>query len=265
MPRVDNIHRIADLVSGVVVKPGEQFSVNEHVGPRTTDKGFKAAPTIVYGEMEDTVGGGISQFATTLFNAAFHGGYDIVERTPHSYYFPRYPMGHEATLSFPKPDLIVRNDTRAGLWIHCSYTPTSITVKLFGDNAGRRVRRKVSKVRDVTRPPLEYLADAALDPDEEKVRERGQVGWTVVVSRIIEFADGTSRTEERKVVYQPRVRRVRVHPCKIPEGEKGYTGERCPEQEEAEAQADAHGDGEAATGAPSDVEGHAIDSAEDEG
>jgi len=231
MPRVDNIHRIADLIDGVLVKPGETFSVNEHVGERTVEKGFKAAPTIVYGEMEDTIGGGISQFATTLFNAAFYGGYDIVERKPHSFYIPRYPMGHEATLSYPKPDLVIRNDSKAGLLIRCLYDKTSITVKLYGDNGGLHVRRKVSQVRDVVQPPVEYIPDPALEPDEEKNKERGQVGWTVTVSRIIDFPDGTSRTDERKVTYQPRVRRVRVHPCKVPEGHKGHTGEKCPEPE----------------------------------
>jgi vancomycin resistance protein YoaR len=247
MPRVDNIHRIADLLDGVIVKPGETFSVNAHVGERTLDKGFKAAPTIVHGEMEDTIGGGISQFATTLFNAAFYGGYDILERKPHSFYIPRYPMGHEATLSYPKPDLVIKNDTDAGMLIRCLYTKTSITVKLYGDNGGRRVRRKVSHVRDIVQPPVEFIADATLEPDDEKVKERGQVGWTVTVSRLIDFPDGTTRNDERKVVYQPRVRRVRVHPCKIPAGQKGATGEKCPEP------TDEREDGNEATEAPADV------------
>ncbi|MBM4374111.1 MAG: VanW family protein [Deltaproteobacteria bacterium] len=247
MPRVDNIHRIADLIDGVIVKTGETFSVNAHVGERTVDKGFKAAPTIVHGEMEDTIGGGISQFATTLFNAAFYGGYDILERKPHSFYIPRYPMGHEATLSYPKPDLVIKNDTSAGMLIRCLYTKTSITVKLYGDNGGRRVRRKVSHVRDIVQPPVEFLPDSTLEPDDEKVKERGQVGWTVTVSRLIDFPGGTTRNDERKVVYQPRVRRVRVHPCKIPAGQKGATGEKCPEA------ADAGDDGHEATEAPADV------------
>ncbi|HET9959559.1 MAG TPA: VanW family protein, partial [Polyangiaceae bacterium] len=128
--RVANIHRIADLLDGVIVKPGETFSVNALVGPRTQKNGFVPAPTIEEGEMVETLGGGISQFATTLFNAVFHGGYEIIERQPHSYWFPRYPMGHEATLSYPKPDLIFRNDTQAGVLIDTQYTDKSITVRL---------------------------------------------------------------------------------------------------------------------------------------
>ncbi|MEZ4446843.1 MAG: VanW family protein [Polyangiaceae bacterium] len=233
-PRVKNIHRIADLIDGVLLKPGDRFSINEHVGPRTTAKGFVPAPTIVLGEMEDTIGGGVSQFATTFYNAAFYGGYAILERQPHSYYFRRYPMGTEATLSFPKPDVIIENDTKAGLLIRTFYTPNSITVKFYGDNGGRKVERKKSALFDITDPPVEYIADDTLDPEEEKVKERGKVGWSVNVSRVITYPDGTEKKESRKVTYNPNVRRVRVHSCKIPKGADGYTGRPCPEPEPEE-------------------------------
>jgi len=231
-PRVENIHRIADLLDGTVIEPGQTFSVNAAVGPRTTKNGFVPAPTIEEGEMVDSVGGGISQFATTLFNAVFHGGYDIIERTPHSYYFARYPMGHEATLSYPKPDLVFRNDTAAGMLLVCRYGKTFVKVQVFGDNGGRKVQAKVSPRRDIQKPRVEYVANAARPPDEEKVLEPGSIGWTVTVSRVIAFPDGTRREETRKVTYNPRVRRVEVHPCRIPEGEKGYTGEDCPVPED---------------------------------
>ncbi len=231
-PRVDNIHRIADLIDGVLVKPGDTFSINAHVGERTPQNGFKPAPTIVLGEMKDTIGGGISQFATTFFNAALNAGLEIVERQPHSYYFSRYPMGHEATLSFPKPDVIIKNDTAAGLLIKAEYTAVSITVKLFGDNGGRKVSRKVSQIYDLTDPPVEYAADDRLEPDDEKVVTRGKRGWTVDVSRTITFPDGTEKKEVRKVVYKPRLRELRVHSCRIPKGEPGHTGRPCPEPKE---------------------------------
>ncbi len=227
-PRVDNIHRIADLLNGAIVKPGEYFSVNAHVGPRTTRNGFVAAPTIELGEMVDALGGGASQFATTFFNALFYGGYDIVERQPHSYYFSRYPMGIEATLSFPKPDIIFRNDTAAGMYIRCEYTGTSITVKIFGDNGGRKVRATRGRNFDIEKPPVELLPDPELDPDREKVKEAGQTGWSLIVGRIVTYPDGTKKEEKRKVIYKPRVRRIEVHPCRIPEGEEGHTGEKCP-------------------------------------
>ena len=64
------------------------------------------------------------------------------------------------------------------------------------------------------------------------------IGWSVVVARLLHFPDGTTREEKRKVTYKPKTRRVEVHPCRVPRGEPGYTGERCPDppaEEEADA------------------------------
>jgi vancomycin resistance protein YoaR len=228
-PRVQNIHRIAQLMDGAVVKPGETFSVNQHVGQRTQKNGFVPAPSIQDGEMVDTIGGGVSQFATTFFNAVFYAGYDILERQPHTFWFSRYPMGHEATLSWPKPDVIFRNDSDAGVLIKTHYTDTRITVKLYGNNGGRRVEARVSARRDQVPPEVELLPNPDVPVTEEKVKEAGMEGWSVIVGRKITFADGRTKDEQRKVTYKPRIRRVEVHPCRIPEGEPGYTGERCPE------------------------------------
>ncbi|MGQ0431436.1 MAG: VanW family protein [Microthrixaceae bacterium] len=129
--RVVNIHRIADLVRGAVVLPGERFSMNEHVGKRTAAKGFVAAGAISNGEHVEEIGGGISQFATTTFNAAFFAGLDIDEYQAHSEYFDRYPRGREATMGYPSPDLVFTNNTPYGILIWTSYTSTSLTVTLY--------------------------------------------------------------------------------------------------------------------------------------
>jgi vancomycin resistance protein YoaR len=228
-PRVDNIHRIATLLDGLVVEPGQQVSVNAVVGPRTLKNGFVLAPSIEDGEMVDTFGGGVSQFATTLFNALFRSGYEILERKPHTYWFPRYPMGIEATLSWPHPDILFKNDTEAGLLVKTSFTDKSVTVKLYGDVGGRRVMTRVSERRDIVNPVVELLPNREVLPDEEKVKEGGSIGWSVLVERTVTFADGTKREDKRKVTYKPRARRVEVHPCRIPKGDPGATGEPCPE------------------------------------
>lgn len=230
-PRVENIHRVATLLDGLVVDPGQTVSVNAIVGPRTQKNGFVLAPSIEDGEMVDTVGGGVSQFATTFFNALFRAGYDIIERKPHTYWFPRYPMGIEATLSWPHPDIVFKNDSEAGLLVKTSFTDKSITVKLYGDTGGRRVRFDVSDRRDIIQPTVELLPNRAVPSDEEEVKEGGMIGWSVIVSRTVTFADGTKKDEKRKVTYKPKPRRVDVHPCRIPKGEPGATGEPCPEPE----------------------------------
>ena len=129
--RVTNIHLIADATRGVVIEPGQTFSLNTHVGVRTAEKGYLPAGGITNGVVVDQLGGGISQFTTTLFNAAFFAGLDYGEYQAHSIYFSRYPYGREATLSHPHPDLQVVNNTPYGVLMWPEYTDTSITVTLY--------------------------------------------------------------------------------------------------------------------------------------
>jgi hypothetical protein len=129
--RVRNIQRIADIIRGVYLVPGETLSVNEYVGPRTLENGFVAAGAIRQGHLIQEVGGGVSQFATTIFNAAFFAGLDIDEYRSHSLYFSRYPYGREATISNPAPDLVMTNTTAYPILIWTSYTDTSITVSMY--------------------------------------------------------------------------------------------------------------------------------------
>jgi vancomycin resistance protein YoaR len=136
-PRVTNIHLIADTIDGVLVLPGETFSINDYVGERTIEKGYVDAGSIVAGEIVDTIGGGTSQFATTFYNAVFWGGYEDIDHQPHSYYFSRYPEGIEATLFWRSIDLVFRNNREHAILIDTRYTDTSITVRFFGFNHGR--------------------------------------------------------------------------------------------------------------------------------
>jgi vancomycin resistance protein YoaR len=129
--RIINIHRIADLVRGAVIPPGASFSINYFVGKRTEANGFVSAGAIANGEHVNEIGGGISQFATTTFNAAYFAGLDIDAYQAHSEYFDRYPRGREATMGYPLPDLKFTNNTPYGIMIWTSYTQTSLTVTLY--------------------------------------------------------------------------------------------------------------------------------------
>jgi vancomycin resistance protein YoaR len=135
--RVTNIHRIADLTRGVLIPPGATFSVNDTVGRRTVEKGFVEGGVIINGEFGTDIGGGVSQYATTLFNAAFFGGLDIPAYKAHSKYISRYPFGREATLAYPSVDLKVRNNTPYGVVIWPTYSATSITVDLWSTSHAR--------------------------------------------------------------------------------------------------------------------------------
>ncbi|HEY1738589.1 MAG TPA: VanW family protein, partial [Acidimicrobiia bacterium] len=138
--RITNIHRAADIINNTIIEPGQLFSLNSAIGPRTQARGFVQAPVIEDNEFGTDFGGGVSQLSTTTFNAAWWGGYEIVRHTPHSLYISRYPMGREATLNFPQIDMQFRNDTKHGIWLRTSYDGTSVTVALYGNNDGRVVR-----------------------------------------------------------------------------------------------------------------------------
>jgi vancomycin resistance protein YoaR len=236
-PRVNNIHRIADLLDGTIVLPGETFSVNDTIGPRSITNGFLMAPSIEDGEMVDAIGGGVSQFATTFYNALLRSGLEILERRAHTYWFDRYPMGHEATLAFPKPDLVFRNDTHAGVLIKTEYTDKTITVRLYGDKEGRQVAFGVSKMMEIEQPAIERLPNPEIRPDKEHTKNGGRMGWSVVTWRTVTLANGEKKKDERKVTYKPQVRRVEVHPCRLRSDELGYTGEKCPKVEPEEEEA----------------------------
>ncbi len=130
-PRVVNIKRIAELTQGALIEPGKTFSINEFVGRRTVENGFVSGGVIQDGVFQEDVGGGISQYATTLFNASFFGGLDFAKYQSHSIYISRYPYGREATVSFPAPDLEITNSTPYTVLVWPTATDTSITVQLY--------------------------------------------------------------------------------------------------------------------------------------
>jgi vancomycin resistance protein YoaR len=245
--RVTNLHLIADIVDETIVGPGETFGVNDHVGERTTERGFLEDGTIIQGELVPTVGGGVSQFATTMYNAIFWAGYEDVTHKPHSFYFSRYPEGIEATISWQQPELAFRNDSDSAVWIRTRYTDTSITVQLYGANDGRivigdhangrthltvvdegggsarRVRASVGERFNPTEPIIEYRANPELEVDETNQLQSPAPGWTVIVTRFIEEG-GAEREQSWTVRYLARREILEVHPCKMPE-----TTEECPE------------------------------------
>lgn len=170
--RVTNIHRMADLVRGYVIMPnGGEFDINDHVGERTTENGFVPAGAIENGEHVTHIGGGVSQFATTIFNAAFFAGLDIPNYQFHTEYLSRYPYGRESTVSYPAPDFTIVNNTPYGVLIWPTYTDTSITVHLYstqyavGEQTGQTTSQRGSCTDVVTTRTRTY-PDGSTETDQ---------------------------------------------------------------------------------------------------
>jgi len=166
-PRVTNIRLIAKAIDGTVVMPGERFSLNQSSGERTRAGGYVKAPFIADGELAESVGGGVSQVSTTLYNAVFFAGLRINAHQPHSFYIDRYPPGREATLNFPDIDLVWTNDTTAPVLIRAATDETSVAVSLYGADSRRRVRAETG-----SRMPV----------------EGGD--FAITVTRVLRFRDG---------------------------------------------------------------------------
>jgi vancomycin resistance protein YoaR len=120
-----NLGRAAELINGTVLKPRETFSLNDTVGERTAENGFTVGYIISNGVYAEDYGGGVSQVATTTFNAAFFAGLKDVEHKPHSFYIDRYPIGREATVAWPSVDLRFKNTTPYGVLIEAWIVPSS--------------------------------------------------------------------------------------------------------------------------------------------
>jgi len=169
-PRVTNIQRIAEVVDGTVIGPGGQFSLNGIAGERTEAKGYKPAPTIGEGNrLVDSVGGGVSQFSTTAYNAAYFAGLQIDAHTPHSFYISRYPAGRESTLNWDSIDLLWTNDTGAPVTVRSSASDTAVTVSIYGRAVNRQVRAKTVSRSDNSHGGFDITIERVVTADDGKV------------------------------------------------------------------------------------------------
>jgi vancomycin resistance protein YoaR len=209
-----NIRTVAQDVNGAIVKPGDTFSLNEFTGPRTTAQGYVEAGVIKDGSAGRAVGGGISQFATTLYNAAYFAAMTDAGHQEHSYYISRYPAAREATV-FQNPDgssvidLSFTNDSATGVAIQTVWTPDSITVRLWGT--------KKYTVESVTGGRSDFTQPEEKEgPAEDCHASNGAQGFTTSDTRIIrDAASGAEVSRKtRTVKYNPQPKIV----CKPPTG-----------------------------------------------
>ena len=202
--RNTNIGRAAEIINGTVLKPGETFSMNDIVGERTRANGFTEGIMIANGVFRQDLGGGVSQMATTLFNAMFFAGLEDVEHKPHSFYIDRYPVGREATVAWGSIDLRFRNNTDHGVLVQSFINPStpssqgSVTVRMWSTKlwdiesvTGQRYAFTSPKTRTLT--------------SDNCMPNRGYGGFSIDVTRVFRKV-GQSQVDRREkfhTVYTP--------------------------------------------------------------
>ena len=205
-----NIRVVAQEVDGALVLPGETFSLNTFTGPRGTAQGYVEAAVIQNGELSKAVGGGISQFATTMFNAVFFAGLEDVYHKPHTFYISRYPAGREATVYEGSIDLQWRNDSDTGVYIDTQWVPGAITVTFYGT--------KRYEIEAIEGPRTNYRQPTVQDKvdDGSCTPQPGIPGFDVTVTRI--FRDLSSGAELRRETFTTRYAAEAIINC-IPPAE----------------------------------------------
>lgn len=192
-----NIRLTAQMVDGAVVSPGEIFSLNNYTGPRGAAQGFVESGIILDGHSDKAVGGGISQFATTLYNAYYFAGLEDITHTPHSYYISRYPAGREATIFDGAIDLQFRNNTPYPVMIKTSADSSSVTVQIMGVDTTSV--ESINNGRWATTQPTTMRLSG-----DTCAASTGAPGFTTSDTRIIsDLAGNVISRETTTTVYDP--------------------------------------------------------------
>jgi vancomycin resistance protein YoaR len=209
--RAHNIENGVARLDGLILLPGEMFSFNAAVGPRTPENGFSKGWEIFKGEMVEGIGGGTCQVASTLHAAATFAGLDVLERLPHSRPSAYITMGLDATVVYPVVDLKLRNPFEFPVVVHAFVEGNAVTFQLLGKEKPVRVvfGRQVLATRAFARKVEEV---PGMSPTRIVRKQHGLPGYKVCRTRTIAYADGTTKTESNIDIYPPVVEEYLVAP-----------------------------------------------------
>jgi len=203
--RLINIHRAAKWMDGTIVQPGEIFSYNKAVGERTEARGFVPGIMIDNGVLKKDLGGGVSQVATTTWNAAWFSGLELVQHKPHSFYISRYPAGRESTVAWPSVDVKFKNNSGHPIFVDTSFTSSSVTVSIYGT--------KFTDVTSESGPKTNFVPFKTYEEDAAGcIFQEGVQGFSISVDRIFKKDGVEVKRETYKTRYRPEDRVICTNP-----------------------------------------------------
>ncbi|CAL8976497.1 hypothetical protein CELL_02324 [Cellulomonas sp. T2.31MG-18] len=196
--RTVNITVGASKINGVLVRPGDTFSLGTALSPIDAAHGYIDAGAIVDGDHVQALGGGLSQISTTTYNAAFFAGFEDVAHTPHSEWFTRYPEGREATIFVPTLDMKWKNNTPYGALIQAWVADNQVHVRIWGTKYWT-VTSTTSPRSNVHAPTTVYSQSPACTP-----QSAGNPGFTVTVTRQLSLNGEVKQSTSRTTTYKPQ-------------------------------------------------------------
>jgi vancomycin resistance protein YoaR len=207
--RATNVQLATKALNGTALMPGDEFSFNGKVGPRTADAGFVTAPVIVNGQLEPGIGGGICQVSTTLYNAALLADMKITERSHHTLPIHYAPPGRDATVSYGALDLKFQNASDAAVLIEAHAGGRTLTIRLLGKGPAPKVTIELS---DQYALPGKTVTtdDPTLPKGKRVVDAEGTPGVAVTVTRVVGAGADAKRELLSKDRYDGELRKVRV-------------------------------------------------------
>lgn len=208
--RIQNITTASSAFHGLLIPPGGTLSMAEVLGDISLDSGYAEA-LIIYGDRTiKGVGGGVCQVSTTLFRAAFFGGYELLERHPHAYrvgYYEQGPgspgTGLDATVFVPLVDFKFRNDTNAWLLLETYIYNNQLLWKFYSTSDGRSIDWSRDVSGEIEAPKPLYKENSDLDKGEIEQIDYEADGMDVVVYRTVRRDGDVLHSDTIKTHYLP--------------------------------------------------------------
>jgi vancomycin resistance protein YoaR len=211
--RSDNIRLACSRINGTVLLPGEEFSANEALGPRTTEDGYKEAPVIINNELTEGTGGGVCQVSSTLYNTVLLAGLDVTERVHHSMILSYISPGRDATINEDTPDLKFINDSEYPVCLQAEVTGNKVGIRILGKKRddGKVIRLKTQTLEVVEPENEEIILDGSLSFGEKVIEKKAVKGIRVALYKQI-YNNGDLISEEKLTedYYKPVRGKVRV-------------------------------------------------------
>lgn len=196
-----NIWKMADIINGVKIMPGETWSINDEAGPRTYKLGWKGAPGISDGEYQTEAGGGICQVSSTLYNAVLRAEVKIEDRKHHSWPLDYVPGGLDATISTGAPDFKISNNYDIPIYIvaTCDGQARTIEVSIYGPKFEDGLTRDFTSelVSNSASGGEKIIEDPSMPAGQRRVKQNAHNAKTYVVYKIWRDADGNEVKKEK--------------------------------------------------------------------